>query len=251
MMHDLWAGSSNLKPLVIAHRGGAALAEENTVSALHAAVAAGADAIETDVRITQDGFLVCVHDADLQRLCSDPRQISDLDLATLRSLLPTVMTLQDALAASAPLGVLLDIKLSDEQYLSKIIGEIGLAGAASRAILGLRSLALIAAARAITANIAILAFLEDPECATTARVAGADWFRLWQGAATTERVAAVRNAGMRLAVMVGQPRSIPLPEYPQFPVGLADHEGLERVSTVAPDAVLLDDPRLVKERAIL
>ncbi|WP_342394680.1 hypothetical protein [Sinorhizobium numidicum] len=94
------------------------------------------------------------------------------------------------------------------------------------------------------ADIAILAFLGDPDSAPAARRAGASWFRLWQGEANAERAAAVRTAGLRLAVMVGQPRAIPLPEYPPFPVGLVDSEGLERLRSAGPDAILLDDPRL-------
>src|SRR5690348_11721649 len=89
------------RPLVIAHRGGALLAGENTAQAFRAAAQAGADAVETDIRLTRDGALVCVHDADLRRLCGDPRAVADLDLAMLRRLLPSVMTLVEAIAVSA------------------------------------------------------------------------------------------------------------------------------------------------------
>jgi glycerophosphoryl diester phosphodiesterase len=237
-------GRSKRKPLIIAHRGGAALAAENSIEALHAAARAGADAIETDVRLTRDGALVCVHDADLRRFCGDPRAVADLDLATLRRLLTTAMTLGEALAVRGSLGVLLDIKLTQEAQISTVIDEIVRATAVERTMLGLRGIDLIVAARAVRPDIAILAFLEEPDSAPAAREAGADWFRLWQGAATAERAAVVREAGMRLAVMVGQPRSVPLPEYPPFPVGAIDRDGLERLRSVAPDAILLDDPRI-------
>jgi len=239
-----WTGPSERKPRIIAHRGGAALATENSIEALHAAARAGADAIETDVRLTRDGALVCFHDVDLRRLCGDPRAVADLDLARLRRLLPALMTVGEALAASGPLGVLLDIKLTDEAQIPRVIDEIVRANAVERTMLGLRSIALIAAARAARPDIAILAFLEEPGSAAAAQEAGANWFRLWQGTATAERAAVVREAGMRLAVMVGQPRSIPLPEYPPFPVGAIDRDGLERLGSIAPDAILLDDPRL-------
>lgn len=246
MLNNFWHNPQT-KPLIVAHRGGAALAAENTVAAFKAAAAAGADAIETDVRRTRDGALVCLHDADLQRLCGDPRAVADLDLATVRSLLPTVITLDVALAASASMGVLLDIKLTDRTWLPQAIEYVVRADAADRTMLGLRSIDLIAAARAAMADIAILAFLEDPDSTTAAREAGATWFRLWQGAATAERAATVRHAEMRVAVMVGQPRAIPLPEYPPFPVGLIDREGIARLRPIDPDAILLDDPRLAAE----
>ncbi|WEX86822.1 glycerophosphodiester phosphodiesterase family protein [Sinorhizobium garamanticum] len=240
----MWNETSRPRPLIIAHRAGAALDAENTIGALNAAAAAGADAIETDVRRTRDGALVCMHDADLRRLCGDMRAVADLDVATLRSLVPAVMTLRDALSASHPLGILLDVKLVEERHLPQIIGEIVLMDAVERTLLGLRDIGLIGAAQDIMADIAVLAFLEKPDSAPEARRAGASWFRLWQGDATAERAAAVRDAGMRLAVMVGQPRTIPRAEYPQFPVGQVDRQGLERLRPIEPDAILLDDPRL-------
>jgi len=52
-------------PSVIAHRGFAGTYPENTVAAARAAAAAGADAVEVDVRPTADGTVVCFHDARL------------------------------------------------------------------------------------------------------------------------------------------------------------------------------------------
>jgi glycerophosphoryl diester phosphodiesterase len=52
--------------LVIAHRGAPRLARENTVESFSAAVAAGAGAIELDVRRTADDHLVVHHDALLE-----------------------------------------------------------------------------------------------------------------------------------------------------------------------------------------
>jgi glycerophosphoryl diester phosphodiesterase len=248
-MPDLWRqtiGTPPKRPLVIAHRGGAALAPENTLAALRAAEAAGADAIETDIRQTRDGVLVCVHDADLSRLCGDPRNVTDLDLPILRQLLPEVMTLSEALAASGRLGVLLDFKLGDEAALFRLIEDIECAGAERRALLGLRSLPLIRAARSRTREIGILAFFDRPDFVEQAGAAGATWYRLWQAWALEENVAAVRKANLLLAVMVGQPRSVALAEYPPFPVGEVDQAGLSRIATVKPDAILLDDPRVLQ-----
>lgn len=233
------------QPLAIAHRGGALLAAENTAEAFRAAEAAGADAVETDVRVTADGAHVCCHDADLLRLCDDPRVVAEVDLATLRSLLPDVMTLPEAIAASYPLGLLLDVKLMDAAHLPAIVAHVASAGASSRTILGLRDIALIEAARAMAADIAILALVGDPDSAAAAALAGANWFRLWQGDLTAGRAIAVKDAGMRLAVMVGQPRNTPLPQYPAYPVGQVDADGLKRIAIASPDAIMLDDPRLL------
>lgn len=241
-----WLDAPARRPLVIAHRGGAALAAENTAEAFAAALAAGADAVETDVRVSADGVLVCLHDADMLRIGGDPRAVADLDLETLRGLAPGLLTLAEAIAVSPPLGILLDVKLTDSAYLPAIVRTVEAGGAKARAILGLREMAMIAEARRISGEIAILAFLTDADASSEAALLGANWYRLWQGAANGSRIAAVRTAGMRAAVMVGQPRSVPLPEYPPFAVGLVDAEGLERLRHLDPDAILLDDPRLLR-----
>ena len=244
MAVNRWLGVSK-KPLVIAHRGGALLAQENSRAAFRAAEKANADAIETDVRITRDGILVNFHDADLQRLCGDRRSVAEIDFRTLKSLVPAIMTLAEAIASSAPLGLLLDVKLMDRTYLPSILAEISRADAAGRTLLGLRDIALVKAARDTAADIAILALASDPELHQSAAQAGANWFRLWQGELSPGRAASIRGAGMRLAVMVGQPRDVPLPEYPRYPVGLVDAEGLKQIAIADPDAIMLDDPHLL------
>jgi glycerophosphoryl diester phosphodiesterase len=54
-------------PLVFAHRGGAALAPENTIAAFDLGLAAGADGIELDVHLSSDGVPVVHHDSTLER----------------------------------------------------------------------------------------------------------------------------------------------------------------------------------------
>ncbi|MDM9627268.1 glycerophosphodiester phosphodiesterase family protein [Rhizobium sp. S152] len=246
-MPDLWKAPLD-RPLVIAHRGGAALAAENTIAAIRAAEAAGADAIETDIRATSDGALVCVHDADLLRLCNNPRAVADLDLTELRQVLPGVMTLAEALGATGTIGILLDFKLADESALLDVIDEIERSPVSRNALLGLRSLPLICAARS-RSHLPILAFLDSEDLIDDAVAAGANWFRLWQGWTSRDSVSAVQGAGMHAAIMVGQPRSVPLPEYPPFPVGVVDAAGLARIAQTRPDAILLDDPRLLRAPA--
>ena len=58
-------------PEVHGHRGARAVAPENTMAGFRHAFAAGADAVELDVRATADGVLVVHHDATLSRaLCA-------------------------------------------------------------------------------------------------------------------------------------------------------------------------------------
>jgi glycerophosphoryl diester phosphodiesterase len=73
-------------PLVIAHRGASHLAPENTLAAFRLAWEQGADAIETDLRLTADGAIVCFHDDDGARLLGDSRRVREFTLDDLRAL---------------------------------------------------------------------------------------------------------------------------------------------------------------------
>lgn len=55
---------------IVAHRGGAATAPENTMGAFRAAAAAGVLSWELDVQRSRDGELVVIHDDDLDRTTS-------------------------------------------------------------------------------------------------------------------------------------------------------------------------------------
>ena len=55
------------RPRVYAHRGGSALGPENTIAAFDIGLAAGADGLELDVRLSADGVPVVVHDPTLDR----------------------------------------------------------------------------------------------------------------------------------------------------------------------------------------
>lgn len=70
-------------PLIIAHRGASAVAPENTIAAFEAAIAAGADGIEFDVRLTRDGVPVVIHDETLRRTSRVRGRVADLTFAEL------------------------------------------------------------------------------------------------------------------------------------------------------------------------
>ena len=65
-------------PLIIGHRGASAVAPENTMAAFREAIAAGADGIEFDVRLSRDGVPVVIHDSTLRRTGGVNQRVGDL-----------------------------------------------------------------------------------------------------------------------------------------------------------------------------
>jgi len=71
--------------LVVAHRGAAAVAPENTMEAYRLAVEMGADAIELDVHLTADGKLAVMHDETVERTTDLTGAIASMSMKQLRT----------------------------------------------------------------------------------------------------------------------------------------------------------------------
>lgn len=81
--HPYMAGA----PLFVAHRGGAKLAPENTMTAFRAAVERwDVDVLEMDVHATSDGELVVIHDETVDRTTDGDGAVRDLTLRDLQVL---------------------------------------------------------------------------------------------------------------------------------------------------------------------
>jgi len=98
--------------MVVAHRGASSLVPEHTLGAYVAAIESGADALECDVRMTRDGYLVCVHDRTVNRTSDGRGVVSDFDLEGLNSL--DFASWRDDLPPSA------DRLIGDVPYLSGV-----------------------------------------------------------------------------------------------------------------------------------
>ena len=73
--------------MLVAHRGGAMLAPENTLPAFRSATTEWrADMLEMDVRLTRDGHVVVIHDASVERTTDGTGLVADLTLEEIRSL---------------------------------------------------------------------------------------------------------------------------------------------------------------------
>jgi glycerophosphoryl diester phosphodiesterase len=109
--------------LVAAHRGGAALWPENSLTAFRGALELGVDALEFDVHLTADGEPVVIHDATLDRTTTGRGAVRATTLEALQSVrlvdrtgartadgVPTLAQVLD-LAAATSVTVLPEIKL--------------------------------------------------------------------------------------------------------------------------------------------
>ena len=67
----------SVRPLVYAHRGGAALAPENTVTAFDRGLELGADGLELDVQLSKDDVPVVIHDPTLDRTTDAAGPVAD------------------------------------------------------------------------------------------------------------------------------------------------------------------------------
>jgi glycerophosphoryl diester phosphodiesterase len=74
------------RPLIVAHRGAAAIAPEHTIPAYEAAVAAGVDALWLDVQESADEQIVVVHDARLERTTNGHGSVRERSVRELKRL---------------------------------------------------------------------------------------------------------------------------------------------------------------------
>jgi glycerophosphoryl diester phosphodiesterase len=81
MSLDLWH-----PPVAIAHRGSRLLWPENTMEAFSGAVGLGYRHLETDLRVTRDGVLVCLHDPTVDRTTDGSGPVTALTFDELSSL---------------------------------------------------------------------------------------------------------------------------------------------------------------------
>lgn len=121
-------------PIALAHRGGGVLAPENTLAAFARSTALGLRHLETDVRLTADGHLVCFHDAVLDRVTNGTGPVAARTLAQLRRLrvggTDAIPTLGEALEAFPEARFSVDLK--EAEAIGPLVQVLGRPGVAER-----------------------------------------------------------------------------------------------------------------------
>ena len=131
MRHPFFASS---RPLVFAHRGGSALAPENTLAAFENAVALHADGVELDVRASSDGRVVVHHDSTLDRTTTLHGPVDRRTAAELAHV--HVPELRKVLQVCRDIRVIVEIKVDDPAFGSLVVEELRNAKALDRVCVG-------------------------------------------------------------------------------------------------------------------
>lgn len=122
---------------MLAHRGLALEAPENTLLAFAKAAAVGADYLETDVHVSRDGVAVVSHDPTLARVASRKVDVAQLTMAELRRVElghgQGFASLEETLDAFPELRFNIDVKV--EGAVAPTVAAIERTRAASRVLL--------------------------------------------------------------------------------------------------------------------
>src|SRR5258707_7854131 len=122
------------RPMVFAHRGGSALAPENTMAAFDRGTASGVDGLELDVHLSRDGVVVVHHDRTLDRTTTLRGPLAARSAAELER--ANVPTLAGVLARHRDVRVIIELKVNSKALAAAVVDAVRQAGAVDRVCLG-------------------------------------------------------------------------------------------------------------------
>jgi glycerophosphoryl diester phosphodiesterase len=241
----LWVGSllgqqpEHSRATFVAHRGGIVEGvPENTLAAFRNAIRLGVDAIEIDLRGTRDGRIVVLHDETLDRTTTGHGPVGERTLGEIRALdagagerVPTYEEVL-RLVSETRVDLLLDIKEGPAIDLEKVVDLTLQYGAASRVIVGVRSLEDLRTIRRLHDGLRTLGFVPTVDDVPAFATGGVDIIRLWPDW--------IRADG----ALVGRVHELGLPVWST--AGPASLEELRELIRAGVDGVLSDRPELMR-----
>ncbi|MCC6644344.1 MAG: glycerophosphodiester phosphodiesterase [Polyangiaceae bacterium] len=241
--------------LAIAHRGGGALAPEETAEAMDNAVALGADVLELDVHRTSDGVVVCMHDDTVDRTTNGTGKIKDKTFTELRALdagyrfspdgasFPrrgagvVVATLEELLLRHPTKPFSVELKQSAPSIVDDVIAVLRATGASKRVVVASFSDVAIAEMRQKAPDVAtslsageMVTFTAlETEDEATYRAPGG-FLQAPVNSIDADRLARARRLGLRVQVWT-----------------VNDRATMDAMLELGVDGVMSDDPRLLGE----
>src|SRR2546423_5157781 len=147
------------RPLVFAHRGGGAVAPENTIAAFDNGVRLGSDGIELDVHLSRDGAVVVHHDRLLDRTTALRGPIAERTADELAR--ANVPSLADVLARYADVRIIIELKVNAAPLARAAIDAVRRARAMNRVCFGSFGLRVLRAVRSMAPTVATSAAREE------------------------------------------------------------------------------------------
>lgn len=155
------------RPLVIAHRGVPGTQPENSLAAFALALEQGADVLETDLHITQDGEIVLFHDHSLGRMTDGSGPLFATTLRDLKQLrlrgpqgvwtgerVPTLVELLGMTQGAVPLLLeLKDVRFFQPRHAEKLVRVLTEHGMLAKTAIISFNAALVAAVRRVAPTI--------------------------------------------------------------------------------------------------
>ncbi|MCA1595352.1 MAG: hypothetical protein LC772_02850 [Chloroflexi bacterium] len=99
--------------IVTGHRGAAGLEPENTLRSFRRACELGVDHVETDVHVSRDAQVVCIHDAGVDRTTGAAGEVRAMTLAEIHALdagmgerIPTLQAALEVVRGKAVLQII-------------------------------------------------------------------------------------------------------------------------------------------------
>ena len=183
--------------IAIAHRGEPVGHRENTLPAFAAAVAAGADMVEIDLRRTRDGAVVVLHDQTLERLWGLDASVGDLDLADVGALGVGDVRIPTLSAVLHTVALPLMVDFTRREVVPPALEAVRAAGALDRSLFVTGNVEALRQLRALSPEARIgLTWIDGPEppLALLDELAAEYWNPMF-GFVSAEAVAAVHEAG--------------------------------------------------------
>jgi glycerophosphoryl diester phosphodiesterase len=209
------------KPEIVAHRGGAGLWPENSLTAFREVRSLGVDQIEMDVHLTADGELAVIHDPLLDRTTNGQGAVAAKTRAELTAISPTglsegVVVLDEVLELLAPTGLPLQIEIKTDQHgirypgiEEKAIAAVRKLGLLDRVIFGSFQPETVARVRELAPETTRCGFVGSKAAQKAGGLvpaigimadAGADYIGLQHTIADADALKAVRSLGLSLGV---------------------------------------------------
>ena len=163
---------------MFAHRGGSALAPENTIAAFDQGLSLGADGLELDVHLSSDGRVVVHHDGTLERTTDATGRVADRTADELArvdagySFRPDqghpfrgrgigVPTLADVLGRYRDAPIIIELKMNVPELARATLDVVRSAGALDRVCLGSSGWRVLRDARRLEPAVATSAAREE------------------------------------------------------------------------------------------